>query len=73
MKGMFSTVLTLLALAIPLAPAAFASEAELSEIERPVDAAATQYPQYSNPGGSAMSEAVLEEQVLLEPLHFEGH
>jgi hypothetical protein len=68
-------VLALAALVITLAPAAFASEAELSDIQRPVDAAITQYPQYQlspSTGGLSGSESVTEEQILQEPLRFEG-
>ncbi len=75
MKRALSVVLALAALVISLAPAAFASEAELSEIQRPVDAVITQYPQDQQApsvGGLAGSEAVTEEQIIVEPLRFEG-
>jgi hypothetical protein len=75
MKRAISVVLAL-ALSIVLVPAAFASEAELSDIERPVDAAITQYPQSSNggalAGGEAVTEPVDEEQIWVEPLRHEG-
>ena len=71
MKRTLSVVLALAALVILLAPAAFASEVELSDIERPVDAAITQYPQSLNVGGLPGSESVTEE-IWLEPLRFEG-
>lgn len=76
MKRALNVVLALAALVISLAPAAFASEAELSEIQRPVDAVITQYPpqyqQSPSVGGLAGSEAVTEEQIIVEPLRFEG-
>ena len=71
MKRTLSVVLALAALVIPLAPAAFASEVELSDIERPVDAAITQSPQSAYVGGLPGSESVTEE-IWLEPLRFEG-
>ena len=71
MKRTLRVVLALAALVILLAPAAFASEVELSDIERPVDAAITQYPQFPTVGGLPGSESVTEE-IRLEPLRFEG-
>jgi hypothetical protein len=75
MKRVLNVVLALAALVISLTPAAFASEAELSDIQRPVDAVITQYPQYQESpsvGGLAGSAAVTEEQTIVEPLRFEG-
>ena len=76
MKRAMNVVLALAALVISLAPAAFASEAELSDIQRPVDAVITQYPpqyeQSPSVGGLAGSATVTEEQMIVEPLRFEG-
>jgi hypothetical protein len=70
MKRALSVVLALAALVIALAPAAFASEAELSDIQRPVDAQITQSPPVLAapsvgvlPGSQAVTE---EQQITLE-------
>lgn len=62
------TISIVLALALPIlvAPAAFASEAELSDIERP--AAAVQVLPYPGAGGLAGSASVTQQRVLPEPV-----
>jgi len=67
------TIGAALALIFLLAPAAFAAEVELSAIERPVDATASQrYQQTQAATGLAGSQSVTEEDEPVEIFRLEG-
>jgi|GEM_PF-3428920 len=67
------TLGTALALIILLAPTAFAAEVELSDIARPVDAAANQlYKQNQDGAGLAGSQSITEEDEPVEIFRLEG-
>jgi hypothetical protein len=74
MKRTLGVLLAVAVLVTVLAPAALAREVELSEIERPVDASATQYPQSSAgrlPGSQAVTEEQSDGQMWVEPYRHE--
>ena len=74
MKRVLIMAFAVMALAVPLARAAFASEADLSDVARPVDEAAAMLPVQSWQTATAVrSQAAVIPQVLPEPLRHEGN
>jgi hypothetical protein len=72
MKRILTMAFALLALAVPLAPAALASEAELADVVRPVDEVQAPYPQHSTTAQLAPRQTVIQPQSQPAPLRLEA-
>lgn len=63
MKRVLGVVLAVSALLVLSVSAAFAAEVDLADIDRPVDSATVRYPQSSDAGFEAASDAGADEPV----------